>query len=94
MIITKTINAVKEGELKIYDEMTVDFANKKIIIGAFFEGETYSCQATFEEVLTGYTAAQKLALNNFFKKAKRIALNNDINPDADLIDDDIVDDFE
>jgi hypothetical protein len=89
MQITKTINPLT-GDLNIWDEIHIDFENKTISLGAtFLEGESFSCEATFQEVLEGYTTQQKQALIAFFKRAKRIAINNGVIPDTDLTDNDI-----
>lgn len=88
MQITKTINEIKTGELNVSTEMTVDFGQKIIIIGAEFDNENFSCEVTFEEIIMGFTGTQIAAVNNFFNKAQRIAINNKIQPDIDLVDGD------
>jgi hypothetical protein len=93
MEITKTINEVKTDELKISNEMTIDFEKKKVFIGAKFDNEDFSCNATFEEIKAGLTGTQIDAINVFFNKCRRIALNSKINPDINLTDMDFENEF-
>lgn len=93
MEITKTINEIKTSELKISNEMTIDFENKKISIGAKFDNEDFSCDATFEEIKAGFTGTQIDTVNDFFNKGRRIAINSKIEPDTDLIDQDFEDEI-
>lgn len=91
MEITKTRPPLS-GDLNVWKKIMIDFNKKKVIVGATLEGDdpiTYSCSATFEEVLTGYTPAKKQALREFFARARRMAVNNGVDPDTDLVDDDV-----
>jgi len=89
----KTISQIKEGDFKILPDMTFNFTDRLISIGVQFDGNIYSCKATFEEVLSGYTPSQKLGLKDFFRKVKRIAINNGIQPDVNVLDSEIEDNF-
>lgn len=77
------------NDLSWMPETTISFHDKKIYVGATFEGVSYPCSATFAEILTGYTAAQKAALRDFFTRAVRMALNNGVVPDTAIVDGDI-----
>lgn len=93
MEITKTIDVINTGDLNISNEITVDFLNQIIIVGAEFMDENSSCEATFEEIMVELTGTEMASINKFFNKARRIAINRKIQPDVDLTDGNFIDEL-
>lgn len=87
----KTISQVKEGNFRILPEMTFNFETRMIFLGAEFDGTTYPCAITFDEVFADVTPENKTLIANIFIKAKRIAVNAGIQPDIPVQDSEIED---